>query len=216
MHYKNIVGQKFSRLTVLKLIGRDKHQSILWLCECECGNKIKVNTTSLKTGNTKSCGCLQKEKAIKTLMSFSITHGLSRDANGKKTRLFRIWNGIKTRCLNPNTDNYSSYGARGIKMCKEWISDFKEFHDWAINNGYSDNLTVDRIDNNGNYAPNNCRWATFKTQANNKSNNVMLKFKGHTLNLKQWSETLNMNYRALEARLRRGWSIEKTLTTQLK
>ncbi len=211
-----ITGQKFNRLTVLKCIGSNKHKDKIWLCQCDCGAFIPASTNSLRRNNTKSCGCLQKEKASETFKALNETHGLSRDKNGKKNRLFRIWTGMKTRCLNENDKAYELYGGRGIDICFEWLNDFSVFHKWSIENGYSDVLSIDRKNNDKGYYPYNCRWVDKKCQANNKGNNVVIEFKGKSMNLKEWSEYLNMDYSAIVARIRRGWTIEKTLTTPLK
>lgn len=161
----NIAGKKFERLTVIKRIGLDNRNQVVWLCECECGNSIEMITTRLRSGNVKSCGCLRKELASE----LKTTHGLSVDQKtGKRSRLYDIWKNMKQRCYNPKKPKYASYGGRGITICVEWRNDYKAFHDWAIKNGYSDKLSIDRIENDGNYEPGNCRWADAVTQANNR------------------------------------------------
>ena len=132
--------------------------------------------------------------------------------NNFNSRLHRIWNNMKQRCSNPNNDGYKYYGMRGVTVCKEW-QEFKPFYIWAMNNGYEDNLTIDRIDVNGNYEPSNCRWANKYTQANNTRQNRYIMFKNTTHTLKEWSVLLNIPYGCLQQRLIRGWSIEKALTT---
>lgn len=214
--FKDITGQKFNRLTVIERKGHDKHKSAIWLCECICGNRIIASTNSLRRNNTKSCGCLQKEKAKNTLLKFSFKHGLSRDENGKKTRLFRIWTGIKTRCLNGKVKEYPKYGGRGITICDEWLKDFKVFYDWSLLNNYSDDLSIDRKDNDGNYEPNNCRWTNSRVQANNRTSNSLLAFKGETKTLAEWVLEYNITYGAAFERLKRGWSLEKSLITPVK
>ena len=208
----DLMGQRFHRLTVVGYHGKNKYNNNVWICKCDCGEEITVASHSLLCGNTKSCGCLQKEKATKTLMSFHKTHGLSRDSTGKKTRLFRIWCGIKTRCLNPNVVEYPRYGGRGISICSEWINNYKTFYDWAISHGYSDQLTIERIDTNGNYEPNNCKWSTSKEQANNRRNNTLVRYNGKTNTLSQWAELYGMSCATLCGRLKRGWTIEQALS----
>ena len=132
-------------------------------------------------------------------------HGL------KNTRLFRIWSNLLSRCYNSNFHDYKYYGARGIIVCDEWINDFKALYNWAMSNGYSDELTIDRIDVNGNYSPDNCRWATVKTQSNNRRNNHYVNINGVVKTLSEWCELYAINYRTVQDRLKRGWNIEKAL-----
>lgn len=150
----------FERLTVIGRSKVYKNKRYLWDCKCSCGNTkiFAVCGSALLSGNTKSCGCLKLELAGKA----TITHGLSH------TRLYRIYCGMKNRCLNPSASDYSYYGGRGITICKEWIDDFTNFYNWAIANEYDDKLSIDRKDNEGNYEPNNCRWATDSEQMINR------------------------------------------------
>jgi hypothetical protein len=209
----DITGREFNRLTVLGYAGKNKHNNNLWNCRCKCRNEIIVESHSLICGNTKSCGCLQKEKATITLLNMSMTHGLSRDKNHQKTRLYRIWAGIRTRCLNSNDKTFKNYGQRGICICNEWKNNFKVFHDWAIANGYSDNLTIERINNDGDYEPSNCKWADDIEQANNKRTSRIITFNGMAKTLSQWAKYYNINYNMLFERLKRGWTFEKAITT---
>lgn len=165
MKRQDLTGQRFGRLTVIAIHGKDKRGKLLWLCRCDCGNTSTVRPYNLKNGNTKSCGCFQKE------VSGNLKHGLLKAANRQEThRLHYIWASMKTRCNNSNRKGYKDYGERGIKVCKEWNDDFKAFYDWALSHGYADNLTIDRIDVNGNYEPSNCRWITNIEQQKNKRN----------------------------------------------
>ena len=201
----NLKGQKFNRLTVLERFGR-KGEKVMWKCRCDCGNITYVATCNLRCGKIQSCGCQKLEKLIQR----STKH------NQRHTRLYEIWKSMKNRCFNPNFKQYKDYGGRGITVCDEWKNDFMPFYNWAMQNGYGKSLSIDRIDNNGNYEPSNCRWVDKITQANNTRNNRYITFNNKTLTLAQWSKEIGLSYSCLKARLNKGWSIEKSLTTPVK
>lgn len=196
---KDISGQKFGRLTALHRLHNTKGR-VKWLCICDCGNLTEVVSTHLYSNHTKSCGCLNREP----------TKGHTK--HGKKnTRLYHVWIGMKQRCYNKNHKHYKHYGGRGIAVCSEWVDDFQAFYDWSINNGYEDNLTIDRMDVNGNYEPSNCRWVTMEQQNNNRRNTVYLTYNGKTQTMKEWSKELNVNVKTLYTRKFKNWNVENIL-----
>jgi hypothetical protein len=198
----DLVGKKFNRLLVVKKAGR-KNYKVMWECVCDCGNTTFVNTFYLINSKIRSCGCLHKEQLIER----NTTH------NQRHTKLYETWKKMRDRCNRPNATQYKDYGGRGIKVCEEWDKSFQAFYDWSYANGYDDNLTIDRIDNNKGYSPDNCRWATYKEQMRNKRTNHIITYKNQPQCISKWCEELNLSYSAVTGRLRRGWSVEKALST---
>ena len=212
--YKDYTNRVFGRLTVLGLDhiqqkykpdGRPNGHRYYYKCRCSCGNIRIVLIDHLVSGKIRSCNCLQKERA-----SLACTkHGL------RNSRIYRIWGGMIQRCINPNIERYDLYGGRGITVCEEWMEDFLNFYNWSMNNGYQDNLTIDRIDVNGNYDPDNCRWITTKQQARNMRTNVYITYNGETHCLSEWAEIIGIKAGTLNYRIRHGWSVEEALTTPI-
>lgn len=206
MKLVSLIGQKYGKLTVLSRHEcNDKFNKPLWVCKCECGNIAIVGGNRLKSGNTKSCGCLipitSREQGKR-----NAKHGM------KGSRIYEIWHGIKARCYNPNNKDFKNYGARGITVCTQWENDFEAFYNWAAMHGYAEGLTIDRIDNDGNYEPSNCRWVSTREQNRNKRNIVWLEYNGATKTLSEWSRETGISVSVISNRLKRGWSIEDALT----
>lgn len=176
-----------------------KHEAGV-LCKCDCGNVKRLRASVLKCGNTRSCGCLRSEASRNRLR----IHGDTESSLHKK------WRSMLRRCHDKTDKNY---GAKGICVCDEWL-DYRNFKEWAENSGYIDGLTIDRVDNNKGYCPENCRWADRKTQNNNTSRNHMITFNGETKTMAQWAETTGISYDAIKSRLNKhGWSVDRALTT---
>lgn len=205
----DLTGNKFGRLTVIKEIGRDtKSRQKLWLCKCDCGNEKITKTSYLTSGDTSSCGCYRKECELKNLSEFwgkPKTHGLS------KTRLYTIWADMKDRCNNKNNNAYKNYGGRGIKICDEWLDNFMNFYNWAIENEYDESLTIDRINVNGNYEPSNCRWTTWRVQAYNKRTSRKISIYGETKTAYEFEQQYGIKAHLLISRYNKGYRDDKLI-----
>lgn len=181
------------------------------LVKCSCGKVKEVYYKHLKSGASKSCGHDKKER----MQNIGRKNCKYTDFNVANTRLYRIWSNMKKRCLNKKNQAYFRYGGRGVTICNEWLNDFMNFYKWALNNGYKDNLTIDRIDVNGNYEPYNCRWATYKEQANNRRKEITsryLTYKEKTQTVTEWCKEYNINYSTLSCRINKlKWNDEKAL-----
>ena len=248
-NFKDLTGQKFGSLTVIKRVENNKHGKAMWLCRCKCGNELKVLGNDLRNGHTSSCGCLQKKRTAETnrltktrddilghrfgkLVAVEkltdanghLVYRCKCDCGGEKlvtesadlrngrikscgcltvkhgltgTRIYNIWGCMKERCYKTYHGGYHNYGGRGIRVCDEWLDEdtgFINFYNWAMANGYRDDLSIDRINTNGNYEPSNCRWATVKQQQNNMRTNVYLERNGVRCTAKQFSERFNIPY----------------------
>ena len=188
-------GEQFGKLKAIRRIETPKAQKTKYLCECECGNTVTVTGSNLVTGTSTHCGCSSKN------------HGYA-----KKERLYNIWVGMRQRCNDVNAPDYKRYGAKGVCVSAAW-ENYLEFRNWALENGYSDDLSIDRIDVNGNYEPSNCRWTTNLQQQNNKSNNRNLTYRGVTKTTAEWARVTGISPVTLNSRLMRGWTIERILNT---
>lgn len=208
-------GAVFHRLTVKELTtkkrpnGRFRQMAV---CECQCGGQTVTAVEKLMSEHTRSCGCYQIERAI----AGSATHGAS--ANGRQTRLYQIFAGMHRRCYNPHEKYYFRYGERGITVCKEWHRNFPAFRDWALANGYRDDLELDRINNDGIYEPGNCRWATTKQQVRNTCRNRRVTAFGETKCVAEWAEDsrCKASLKVLYQRLGRSWPPEKAIATPMR
>lgn len=204
-NHKDLSGKKFGMLTVLQYSHSNtdsiNNKLAYWKCQCDCGNIVDAPSTKLLNRNNPSCGCDNTKRREK--------HGYSR------TKLYGVRKGMIDRCYNHNSSRYSDYGGRGISICDEWINKkdgAKNFCEWALNNGYKHGLSIDRINVNGNYEPNNCRWADSKTQANNTTRNHKLAYKGEVHTLAEWQDITGISQFCINSRISNGWKIEDALT----
>lgn len=201
----DLTGQRFGRLTVLGPVDR-KNQQVVWLCQCDCGNQSKSRGDSLRGNDTLSCGCLMIERTVEA----NTKHGMWQE------HLYGSWHSMIQRCTNPNVKSYARYGGRGIKVCREWRDSFETYYaDVSQIEGFgAEGVTLDRIDNNGDYTPGNVRWASATVQERNRQNNVMITFGGRTQCQSAWEEELGLSENTLRQRLKQGWSVERALTTR--
>ena len=191
---RNLKNQRFGRLVAIEKV--NETGAARWFCKCDCGNELVVPSNNLIRKNTLSCGCYQKDR----------TSEVKRIHGDRHTRLYTIWVDMRRRCSCSSEPSYKNYGGRGITVCKEWQESFLAFKEWAMKNGYSEKLTIDRINANGGYCPQNCRWATLKQQGNNRRNNVCVTVNGEIHTLSEWSEITGISYHTITKRRYRGWS----------
>jgi len=202
----DITGKRFGHLTVIGIATKNPTYPTRrnWKLLCDCGNYTFAPTKILTVGEKLTCGsCKYHSEALNTRG----TH------NQSKTKLYRVWYGILERCNNKNIPQFKNYGARGIAVCEEWITSYQAFYLWSKESGYKEGLTIDRIDNNGNYTPENCRWATRKEQSLNKRTNVFLTYLGDSKTISQWKTKLGFKRGVISGRLKRGWTVERALST---
>ncbi len=192
----NYIGQKYGYIEILEKTSKRKDNYIVYKCKCHKCGKIVEKTLE---HHTITCGCYDRHH------NNFYKNGLS------GTKLRYIYANMKERCYNPKNKSYKHYGKRGIIICNEWLSDFENFYNWAIANGYKDNLTIERIDVNGNYEPKNCKWADYYEQMNNRTNTIKLTYNGTTKALTQWAREYNIEISTLRSRISRGWSVERAL-----
>ena len=198
-NYKDLTGNKYNMLTVLRRLPNSGNNAV-WECRCDCGNITKVTSGNLKNGSVKSCGCLRH-------INTSATH------NKTNTRLYRIWAAMKQRCYNSNYHAYKNYGGRGIAICDDWVNSFDNFYNWAIDNGYREDLSIERINVDDNYCPNNCTWITLAQQAQNRRSCYMFYYNNKEQNLSQWCNELSLDYKLIHNRIfKLKWSFERAIS----
>ena len=197
-NFNDLTGQRFGRLTVVERAENYKDGSARWHCLCDCGNMTTVHAHALKQGRIKSCGCLLAESSKKRMAQLMRKHGMS------ASKLYRVYTAMRERCEKPTCAEYHRYGGRGITVCEEWRNNRNAFFEWAMASGYKEGLQIDRINNDGNYCPENCRWVTLKQNCNNTSINVFLEHNGEIHTLSEWSNLLGINRSTIYSRHRAG------------
>lgn len=208
----DITGQKFGKLTAIKK-APSKRQNCgklvtYWECICDCGKVVEIKTINLRNNKTKCCNNCKTNKVGKNNPMYK--HGKT------KTRLYKIWSSMKKRCYYKKHPHYKNYGGRGIVICNEWLNNFMLFYNWAINNGYQEDLTIDRIDVNKNYEPNNCRWINRKLQNINKRNNVYITYQNKTQTMSEWAKEFGLKQNVFRQRYILGWNMKKIKETEVR
>ena len=204
-NFKDLTGKKFNKLLVLYKTKKDKNGHYYWKCKCDCGNEKEILGTHLLQGTIKSCGCYNSEQVSKRAKTKQII---------PNKRIRHIWELMKSRCYNNKNISFKNYGDRGIKICDEWLdkkNGLINFYNWSMENGYREDLSIDRIDIDGNYEPSNCRWVSWKKQCNNKRNNIKIKYNGESENVCYFIQKYSLNKFAIYSRLRKGWSIKDAI-----
>lgn len=201
----DISGKRFGRILVLKYVGNSR-----WLCRCDCSNEKIIRRDALIQGRTKSCGCFQKEIAAKQVRQRSLKHG------DFGTKLYGIWAGMKRRCYNSRTKYYKDYGGRGITVCDEWKNDYSKFKEWALANGYREGLSIERVDVNKGYSPDNCKFITINEQNSNKRISIRLQYQGKEYSIKELSKLTGIKERTIRNRYERGLPIEEILNPKIR
>ena len=254
---QDLIGKRFGKLTVVDFVRHPSKNKNFWMCKCDCGNTTYLDAYRLKSGHTKSCGCLNNPTDLIGMRfgNFVVIEKLSGSGNQKKWKckcdcgneracyqtnlirgtstscgclrsyyakqsrnchgestsiLYKKWTSMKTRCFNKNNPTYKSYGGRGITICKEWL-DFWTFREWAYEKGYKDGLSIERIDVNGNYCPENCCWIEVSEQANNKRRSAFIEYGGKRQTASQWAKELGVGKDTITYRVRAGWTPEECL-----
>lgn len=211
----DLTGQRFGRLLVVERNGSNNNGRAMWKCKCDCGSEVTILGSMLLNNKAMSCGCLRREIAKETMTKASTKHG------GKHDRLYNIWAGMKKRCYSSSNKSYYNYGARGITVCDEWLHDYQAFKDWAYANGYKDSAdkyecTLDRVNSNGNYSPDNCRWVNALQQANNRRDNVTIRLGDEIHTIPEWSRITGISISALRGRVSSCWSAERILSEPVR
>lgn len=209
---ENLTGKHFNRITAIspapdRVLKNGRHLT-MWNCVCECGNTLVMRSSDLKSGKVISCGCYRVQNTAKV----HTTHGATK--GGRNDRLYNIWAKMRGRCHNERLKEYKHYGGRGITVCKEWGESYQTFEQWALSNGYKQGLSIDRIDVNGNYCPENCRWATAIQQTNNTRKNKYIEAFGKKKTLAEWAREIKIPYGKLYYKLSHGITVEQVVVGQ--
>jgi hypothetical protein len=215
-NFQDLTDKQYGKLKVLyrteDKIYKSGRKFVQWMCECSCENKTKLGVIadSLRSGKTTSCGCSVREKSKETMIKMNTIH------NKAKTRLYRIYMGMKTRCYNPNHVHYNKYGGKGIFICNEWLENFMDFYNWAMENGYDDSLSIDRRDNDEGYYPNNCQWSTEKEQQNNIKRNLYITIDNINKSVYEWAEEYKLDPKLISKRYYNGKHGDDLITPKIE